>query len=62
MPPKWIVEPEDTTVLDNQPTIINCQAEGYPEPRITWTRVSGVLLSNAVIFFLEYTNIIQDLF
>lgn len=41
-------------MLDNQPTIINCQAEGYPEPRITWTRVSGLLLSNSVIFFRIY--------
>jgi len=45
VPPKWIVEPEDTAVLDNQLTIINCQAEGYPEPRITLTRVSGLLLN-----------------
>lgn len=41
VPPKWIVEPEDTAVLDTQLTIINCQADGYPEPRVTWTRVSG---------------------
>lgn len=41
VPPKWIIEPEDTAVLDNQLTIINCQAAGYPEPRVSWTRVSG---------------------
>lgn len=45
VPPKWIVEPEDTAVLDHQPTIMNCQAEGFPEPKVTWTRVSGIVLT-----------------
>lgn len=50
VPPKWIVEPEDTAVLNNQLTIINCQAEGYPEPRLTWTRVSGLIFKSCVFF------------
>ncbi|XP_022178264.1 Down syndrome cell adhesion molecule-like protein Dscam2 [Myzus persicae] len=53
VPPKWIVEPEDTSVLDNQLTIINCQAEGYPEPRITWTRVSDNQLLQSLNHFSE---------
>lgn len=57
MPPKWIIEPEDTAVLDNQSTIINCQAEGYPEPRITWTRVSGLLLSYIFWSILKLSTI-----
>ncbi|XP_050520954.1 cell adhesion molecule Dscam2-like isoform X2 [Daktulosphaira vitifoliae] len=53
-PPRWIVEPEDTSVLVNQPTVINCQAEGYPQPKIIWTKASNNHLLQSFNIFSDY--------
>lgn len=39
--PIWKIEPQDTTVLYHQSIVVDCQAAGYPEPRITWTKAKG---------------------
>lgn len=41
MPPKWIVEPQDRAILENQPSRIPCQAHGVPTPAILWFRMEG---------------------
>lgn len=41
VPPKWVVEPKDTNVQANQDLMLNCQAEGYPAPTITWKKAIG---------------------
>lgn len=38
VPPKWVVEPKDINVQANQDVMLNCQAEGYPIPTITWKK------------------------
>lgn len=41
VPPKWVVEPKDISVQANQDLMLNCQAEGYPVPTITWKKAVG---------------------
>jgi Down syndrome cell adhesion molecule len=36
VPPQWTFEPQDTNVMLGNPISINCEANGYPRPAITW--------------------------
>ncbi|KAK2896200.1 hypothetical protein Q8A67_010688 [Cirrhinus molitorella] len=38
--PEWIVRPQNTDVEEGQPGFLHCQAQGTPEPRVTWYRKS----------------------
>ncbi|XP_064472281.1 cell adhesion molecule Dscam1-like [Ornithodoros turicata] len=38
VPPKWIVEPSDTSVLVGRSVRVDCLADGHPAPAITWER------------------------
>lgn len=37
--PRWKVEPEDTTIQEDEKAILNCRADGYPEPKIKWEKM-----------------------
>ncbi|XP_039278210.1 Down syndrome cell adhesion molecule-like protein Dscam2 isoform X4 [Nilaparvata lugens] len=39
--PTWAIEPQDVSVLYQQPAVIRCQANGFPPPLITWMKTSG---------------------
>ncbi|XP_055315179.1 cell adhesion molecule Dscam2 isoform X2 [Sitodiplosis mosellana] len=41
VPPRWIREPQDTVLMLGNAVAINCDAEGYPEPEITWLKGEG---------------------
>ncbi|XP_015789143.1 Down syndrome cell adhesion molecule-like protein Dscam2 isoform X2 [Tetranychus urticae] len=41
VPPRWIIEPVDSSVVQGRSISIDCQAEGYPIPRIRWTKGEG---------------------
>lgn len=38
VPPRWIREPQDTALMLGNSVVIPCEAEGYPEPEITWLK------------------------
>ncbi|XP_076359024.1 cell adhesion molecule DSCAM-like [Tachypleus tridentatus] len=39
--PSWVKRPKDKKAVVGSQVIFSCQAEGYPEPRVSWTKVSG---------------------
>ncbi|XP_022215405.2 Down syndrome cell adhesion molecule-like protein Dscam2 isoform X3 [Drosophila obscura] len=41
VPPKWILEPKDSSAQAGADVLLHCQASGYPKPTITWKKAIG---------------------
>lgn len=41
VPPRWRLEPNDVAVAAGQDVTLQCQADGYPKPTITWKKAVG---------------------
>lgn len=41
VPPKWVVQPKDSSAQAGQNVSVHCQADGYPKPTITWKKAIG---------------------
>lgn len=46
MAPIWLFEPEDIIAISGQMLVINCQAEGIPEPQVRWKVEGNDFLDN----------------
>jgi len=41
VPPKWILEPKDSSAQAGADVLLHCQSSGYPTPTITWKKAIG---------------------
>ncbi|XP_054706600.1 cell adhesion molecule DSCAML1-like [Uloborus diversus] len=41
VPPRWRIEPGDTSATKSRSAVVDCQADGFPIPRIRWTKAEG---------------------
>ena len=41
VPPRWIVEPVDSSVEEGGEVTVHCKADGHPKPKITWKKSQG---------------------
>ncbi|CAN7984994.1 unnamed protein product, partial [Ixodes hexagonus] len=60
VPPRWKVAPKEKSSVVGENVVVDCQAEGFPPPRIWWEKSSGsrpseykVIISNSHIHALE---------
>lgn len=37
VPPKWILQPQDSQVQAGEDISLHCQANGWPKPVVTWS-------------------------
>lgn len=48
VPPKWVLEPSDSSVFKGRTALIDCQADGFPPPSIRWSKTEGTKRLNAI--------------
>ncbi|XP_033606866.1 Down syndrome cell adhesion molecule-like protein Dscam2 isoform X4 [Cryptotermes secundus] len=41
VPPRWMVEPTDHSVVQGNPVSLHCQVDGFPKPTVTWKKAVG---------------------
>ncbi|XP_059481325.1 cell adhesion molecule Dscam2-like isoform X4 [Neocloeon triangulifer] len=41
VPPRWVVEPSDQSVVLGKSVVLQCQADGFPKPTVTWKQAIG---------------------
>lgn len=54
MPPRWILEPTDKAFAQGSDAAVECKADGFPKPVVTWKRATGW-------FLLPQKNILLNL-
>ncbi|XP_066145689.1 cell adhesion molecule Dscam1 isoform X35 [Euwallacea fornicatus] len=42
VPPRWILEPTDKAFAQGSDAAVECKADGFPKPVVTWKRATGV--------------------
>lgn len=47
--PQWRYEPKDMAIMLGSSIIIHCEANGYPDPKITWFRGQGMVFQNLTL-------------
>ncbi|KAK0076008.1 hypothetical protein PV325_006019 [Microctonus aethiopoides] len=40
-PPRWILEPTDKAFAQGSDARVECKADGFPKPQVTWKRAAG---------------------
>jgi hypothetical protein len=41
VPPRWILEPTDKAFAQGSNAKVECKADGFPKPQVTWKKAAG---------------------
>jgi len=48
VPPEWVIEPKDTSVVAGHTVAQHCQADGFPLPTVIWRKGHGMYYCNTI--------------
>ncbi|XP_073953751.1 Down syndrome cell adhesion molecule 4 isoform X2 [Choristoneura fumiferana] len=60
VPPRWRLEPNDVAVAAGHDVTLQCQADGYPKPTITWKKAVGNTPGEYKDFMFEGSSRVLD--
>lgn len=49
VPPRWILEPTDKAFAQGGDAKIECKADGFPKPQVTWKKAIGEWCNNIAV-------------
>jgi Down syndrome cell adhesion molecule len=49
VPPRWTVEPNDQSAVLGHSILLDCQADGFPNPATNWKQAVGEFLSGYLL-------------
>jgi hypothetical protein len=49
VPPEWVIEPKDTSVVAGHTVALHCQADGFPLPTVIWRKGHGMYYCTTVV-------------
>lgn len=63
VPPRWIIEPTDKAFAQGSDAKIECKADGFPRPQVTWKKASGTKLLTFcnILYFFRHVKIVFGL-
>ena len=44
VPPRWTVEPTDKQFAQGSDAKVDCKADGFPKPQISWKKAAGICI------------------
>lgn len=56
VPPRWILEPTDKAFAQGSDAQVECKADGFPKPQVTWKRSEGKLIDILFILFSTFSQ------
>lgn len=49
VPPRWTLEPTDKAFAQGSDAKVECKADGFPKPVVTWKKATGISLISLLI-------------
>lgn len=47
--PKWLEEPNNSSLLLGRRGAVSCSASGYPQPQVHWMKKDGMVLNKSFL-------------
>ena len=54
--PRWTVEPTDKQFAQGSDAKVDCKADGFPQPKVSWKKASSTYFNPNILFRGTYVH------